>query len=350
MNEQSRRAFLRMAAGSAAAGGLLWLGASGAAAAARPVRRTGLGLLKVERRVLGKTGMNVSVLGFGGAQIGRDRTDQETVETLLNSALDAGLNALDTAECYPGSEEAIGKAVGHRRDDFYVFTKVGHADGRGPEGWTAPSIERSIERSLERLKTDHVDLVHLHSCSREVLERGEATEALEKAKKAGKTRFIGYSGDGEDAKFAIESGRFDTLQTSISIADQEALELTLPLARERGMGVIAKRPLANAAWRYETEPDNGYVVDYWRRLRKLDYDFLRGDRREDPGPDGAAGIALRFTLSVPGVHTAIVGTSNPERWAQNAAIVAAGPLPAETMEAIRARWKDVAEPGWTGRV
>ena len=91
------------------------------------------------------------------------------------------------------------------------------------------------------------------------------------------------------------------------------------------------------------KPSNGYHHEYWRRLRELDYDFLRGPLSE------SIATALRFTLSVDGVHTAIVGTTNPERWRQNAALVAQGPLPKREIEAIRGRWRAVAPVGWTGQ-
>ncbi|MFO0874192.1 MAG: aldo/keto reductase [Phycisphaerales bacterium] len=303
----------------------------------------------IERRQFGATDMKVTVLGFGAAEIGYQQVEQSVIERLLNSALDAGLNVIDTAECYAGSEESIGKAVAGRRSEFYLFTKVGHMEP-GEAGWTGASIEKSIERSLQRLKTDHVDLVQLHSCGRDVLERGECIAALERARQAGKARYIGYSGDSTAALYAVESGRFDTLQTSISIADQECVDLTLPKAKERNMGVIAKRPIANAAWRHDEEPKDGYVVEYWKRLKKLDYDFAKGDSRSSSTPEGAAGTALRFTLAVPGVHVAIVGTTKPERWKQNAELLrAGGPLAKERFDAIRARWKEVAGPDWTGR-
>jgi aryl-alcohol dehydrogenase-like predicted oxidoreductase len=297
------------------------------------------------RRKLGKTDIEASVLGFGGSEIGYQRTSARTVAKLLGSALDAGLNVIDTAECYDDSEVLIGKAVGARRRDFALFTKCGHARGWGREDWRIEPLLKSIARSLERLQTDHVDLVQLHSCSLETLRRGDAITALERARERGWTRYIGYSGDGEAARYAIETGRFDTLQTSVSIADQEAIELTLPLAQQRGMGVIAKRPLANVAWRYTRRPD-AYYVDYYERLKVLDYAFLRAAK----APAAAVATALRFTLSVPGVHTAIVGTTKPERWQENAALVKRGALPAKEFDAIRARWRAVAEPSWEGQV
>ena len=298
----------------------------------------------MEKRQLGKTDMNVSVLGFGGAEIGFEGATAETVEKLLNSALDAGLNVIDTAECYEGSEELIGKTVAYRRDQFYLFTKCGHPRGVGSEDWSPGSILESIERSLRRLQTDRLDLIQLHSCSEAVLQKGDAIAALQRARDRGYTRYIGYSGDSRAAKFAVQSGAFDTLQTSINIADQEPLELTLPIAREHEMGVIAKRPIANAAWKSGHKPIDSYQHTYWHRLRKLDYNFIRGR-----DVDLSIAHALRFTLSVPGVHTAIVGTTKPERWEANARLIEAGPLKPEEFQEIRERWDDIAPRTWVGQ-
>src|SRR5207245_854123 len=129
-----------------------------------------------------------------------------------------------------------------RRRQFPLCTKVGHAGGWDREDWRPPAILKSIERSLGRLRTEALDLVQLHSCSEGVLRRGDAIAALETAKQRGLTRYIGYSGDGAAARHAVESGRFDTLQISVSVADQAALEAVLPAARQRQLGVIAKRP------------------------------------------------------------------------------------------------------------
>ena len=339
MGERTRREFLVLTA--AAAGGAMGMARAGSG-------WWGQGAL--EKRRLGKTELQVTVLGFGGAEIGYNRTDQERVTKLLNSAIDQGLDAIDTAECYVDSEVAIGNAISHRRDDYYLFTKVGHWPRLGNDGWKPAGVMESIERSLRRLKTDYVDLVHLHSCGIDVLEKGEVIDALEKAKEQGKTRFIGYSGDSTAAKYAVETDRFDTLMTSISFCDQEAIDLTLPLCRERDMGVIVKRGIANAVWRFDTKPEVGYVVEYWNRMNTLAYDFTSKENRDNTGPDGPAGIALRFVLGLPGVHTTVVGTTNPTRYAQNAALIEAGPLSAERVEGIRERWKEVAPAEWVGQV
>jgi aryl-alcohol dehydrogenase-like predicted oxidoreductase len=282
------------------------------------------------------------VLGFGGSEIGYQSVSARTVARLLGGALDAGLNAIDTAECYEDSEILIGKAIRARRQELYLFTKCGHAGGWGRADWRRTPLLASIERSLRRLATDYVDLIQLHSCSLDHLRKGEAIEALERARERGWARYIGYSGDGAAARYAVECGRFDTLQTSISVADQEAVELTLPLAVARQMGVIAKRPIANVAWRYERKPGESYYQTYWARLRTLDYRFLKSG-------DTAVATALRFTLSAPGVHTAIVGTTKPERWQENAALLRAGALTSAEFERIRARWREVADTSWDGQ-
>jgi aryl-alcohol dehydrogenase-like predicted oxidoreductase len=298
----------------------------------------------MEQRKLGRTDIVASVLGFGGSEIGYQSVSPRTVARLLGSALDAGLNVIDTAECYDDSESLIGKAIGVRRRDVALFTKCGHAGGWSSADWRRAPLLASIERSLRRLATDYVDLIQLHSCSLGELKKGEAIEALERARERGWARYIGYSGDGEAARYAVQCGRFDTLQTSVSIADQDAVERTLPLASARSMGVIAKRPLANVAWSYAKKPAEPYYQTYWSRLRKLDYPFLKAS------PDAAVGTALRFTLRVPGVHTAIVGTTKPERWQANAALLQAGALPAAEFERIRARWGEVAGASWDGQV
>ncbi len=206
----------------------------------------------MEHRSFGKTGLKVSVLGFGGSEIGYQDASQKVTAKILGAALEAGINVIDTAECYQDSEALIGKTIGHRRDEFHLFTKCGHVtaalDHLGFHEWDPRLLTKSIDQSLKNLRTDHIDLLQLHSCSAERLRKGDVMRAIEAAKRAGKTRFVGYSGDSDDAVYAIETGAFDALQISVSIADQESIDRVLPLARKRDMGVIAKRPVANAIW------------------------------------------------------------------------------------------------------
>ena len=302
--------------------------------------------MAIEYRMLGKTGLRVSTLGFGGSEIGYQAVAQKTVDKILNTALDAGINVIDTAECYADGEALIGKAIARRRAEVVLMTKCGHsrlgsasarASGYATPDWEPAMLARSIKRSLKNLRTDHVDVIQFHSPPLATLKDGRVIEILHKARERGQARFVGCSTDSDEAVYAVESGAFDTLQISLSIADQEAIERVIPKAAARGMGVIVKRPIANAAWRHGIQPpDDWYTRPYWDRLRALDYDFIRG------GAEDAAAIALRFTLGTLGVTTAIVGTTRPERIVDNIAHSNAGPLPPADYEAIRARWRSVA--------
>lgn len=299
----------------------------------------------MHRRPFGKTGLTVGALGLGTAELGFDEdVTEEKVKGLVLPAIDAGLDVIDTASAYLASEELLGKVLKGRRSAVHLFTKCGAADGFSRSDWSARGIRGQLERSLTALQTDRVDLLQLHSCGVDVLERGEAIDVLEALKREGKTRFIGYSGDGLAAQWAVKSGRFDSLQTSINVADQQVLEQILPAAAQAQLAVIAKRPIANVAWRSgDQAPAEAYHRTYWQRLRTLDYDFLRTPLEE------AAAIALRFTVFTPGITTAIVGSSTPGRWNQNLRSLEAGPLSSSELDAIRARWKARAEASWTGQ-
>ncbi len=309
----------------------------------------------MEQRTLGQTGLQLSVLGFGGSEIGHAPITLNELDRLLGNARDVGINVIDTAECYADSEEAIGRALSQSscRDQFHLITKCGHSRGFDLPDWTPQLLEQSINRSLQRLRTDHIDVLLLHSCSEETLRDEDVIGVVQRARDAGKTRFIGYSGDSQPAYAAVQSGLFDVLMTSLNIADQEAIDLTLPLAVERGMGVIVKRPLANVAWKIGATSEGelgrrywtaGYTDVYIERLNRLDYDFLaQGDVPQ------AVSLALQFTLSMTGVTTAIVGTTKPGRLQQNAELLQAGLLDEAQLAAIRAHWHDVADASWTGQ-
>lgn len=293
----------------------------------------------MDKRRLGNTDLLVSRLGVGLAEIGElELADADRVARLLNTALDSGVNYLDTAACYGNSEELVGRTVAARRAEFVISTKAGHVVGDYPgEPWTAKTIADSIDRSLARLKTDYVDVVQLHSCDLATLQRGEVIEALLAAKRAGKTRYIGYSGDNEAAEWAVASGRFDTLQTSYNLVDQQARTRLFPAARAKGMGIIVKRPIANGVWAAAEVP-GAYEAEYFRRARAMQDGWSLPDAAADP-----IALALGFTLAHDAADTAIVGTANPDHMAANLAIVQ-GPLPVSprTVQALQHRFDALA--------
>ena len=280
----------------------------------------------MEKRRLGKTDLKVTRLGFGGARIGFEDVDPDRLQATLNTALDLGINFLDTAACYEDGEELVGRYVSERRDEYVLASKCGHVtgDARG-KAWSPRVISESVDRSLTRLRTDHLDLLQLHSCSADVLRAGEAVEAVRKAQQSGKTRYIGYSGDGEDALEAIRMGVFDTLQTSFNLVDQHALGEVLPAAQRAGLGVIAKRPIANGALGKAAAPYD-YAETYWKRSRQLQI--------PEGAPQNPVELSIRFTFSHDVIDTAIVGTTNPVHVRENIDMVALSPLPSPILDSL----------------
>ena len=285
----------------------------------------------METRRLGQTDMDVSWLGFGAARIATETGSPAAAERLLNALLDSGVNYIDTAECYGGSEETLGKYISHRRDEYWLTTKCGHAAGdvTAPE-WTAAAVTQSIDQSLRRLRTDYLDLVHIHTCEADVLRQGDVLRALQDAQAAGKTRYIGFSGDNEVALEAIGMGMFATLLTSFNVLDQRGLDEVLPAAAAAGMGIIAKRPIANAAFNRPASPYD-YADAYWQRAQHFTVP-------EGAPADGAA-LALRFCHSFDYIDTAIVGIDSLHQLRANIAQVAAGPLSPAVLTSLREQFQ-----------
>ncbi len=291
----------------------------------------------METRPFGATGLTVSVIGLGAGQVGEDSVTEAAAAELLNGALDAGVTLIDTARGYGASEERIGRHLAQRRDEFVLTTKGGY-DIAGTEDWTPANVTASIERSLRLLRTDRIDIFHLHSCSAEVLARGDLQDALDRAREAGLIRVAAYSGDNAPLAQAAASGRFGSLETSVNLCDQWSLHEVLP--HVSGLGVIAKRPIANAPWRFQDRPTGHYAELYWERLRSLAL---------DPGGLDWDEFALRFTAYAPGVDTAIVGTSKLANLRRNLELVERGPLPADLLEAVGTVWRREGRD-WPGSV
>ncbi|MBC7976941.1 MAG: aldo/keto reductase, partial [Myxococcales bacterium] len=176
---------------------------------------------QLEARPFGRTGLSVSALGLGAGEIGDAALDERDVETLLRTAVDCGVTLFDTARSYGESEARIGRFLAPVRDQVVLSTKIGYGV-EGVADWTGECIRRGVDQALARMATDRIEIVHLHSCPIEILERGEVIAALHEARAAGKLRCAAYSGDNEALAWAAASGHFDSLQMSFSVCDQRA--------------------------------------------------------------------------------------------------------------------------------
>ena len=296
-------------------------------------------IVNLEKVQFGKTGLTVSRIGLGAGKVGSPKLSDADAEKVLNTALDSGINLIDTARGYGLSEERIGKFLSHRRKDFILSTKVGY-NVPGFVDWSYDIILAGIDEALKALKTEMIDVVHLHSCSVEMLERGEVIGALEAAQAAGKIRFLAYSGENLALEYAIACGRFQVIQASLNICDQRIIDRPLPDAKKRDIGFIAKRPLANAPWRFTERPIADYAEEYWLRWSAMQI---------DPGGLPWNELALRFAAYTPGVHCCVMGTNKLDHIKDNIAAVAKGPLPDDMQAAIRGHFKE-HDRYWIGQI
>ena len=301
------------------------------------------------RRPLGRTGRDVSVLGFGGAPIGfapADERAEEEFVRLVRRAADLGITFFDTAPDYRRSEELIGRALRGRRAEVVLATKCGRLqagrDGRWEthEDWSEAGVLRAVEASLLRLDTEYLDLVQLHSPPEEVLRDGAPLRGLLRARQAGLVHHLGISTDGDVARLALELGAFATLQVSYSILQQEPGADLLPLAAAHGVGVIAKQPIANGIPILDQRPEHPDWSWKWDVAQRMDWSTAKTvDDRLGAGagrpPSDRLDLALRWLLADRRVATAIVSTTRPEHLEANVAAAGAPFLDAATVERFR---------------
>lgn len=291
------------------------------------------------RRTLGRTGLEVTTLGFGamelrGGATGPEISDEAAGE-LLNTVLDEGINFIDTSIDYGRSEELIGKFIAHRRSEYVLASKCGCVPN-APQGsdhvHTAQNIRNGVEHSLRLLQTDHLDLVQFHRSLTETEFHAEG--ALEEAlalRDEGKVRFVGVSAVLPTLNEQIDMGVFDAFQIPYS-ALQRDHENAIGRASEAGMGIVIRGGVARGApddWenrRYYMVP-NETMRNFWDEAN-LD-ELLDGMSR--------TAFMLRFTLSHPGLDTTIVGTSSQAHLRDNIAAALAGPLPDPLLEEAKAR-------------
>ena len=208
-------------------------------------------------RQLGKTGLKVSVVGFGAWQFGGEwgqTFTTEKVAQLLRRARELGINLIDTAECYGDhlSESLIGQVVQNERDSWIIATKFGHKFHKNferTEHWSPAEVREQLEASLKALRTDYVDLYQFHSGKDEVFDQDELWTMLDKQMQAGKIRSLGISvSHNIDSRHQVDHATTvgaGAIQVVYNRLDRDPEEYLLPKCQEQDLGVLARVPLAS---------------------------------------------------------------------------------------------------------
>jgi aryl-alcohol dehydrogenase-like predicted oxidoreductase len=313
----------------------------------RPPGRTSVKIMAIITRALGRTGADVTILGYGAMELrGQPRGPEiadEDAGHLLNAVLDGGINLIDTSPDYGRSEELIGTYVSHRRHEFFLASKCG-CPMEPPAGAQPPyahdysqgNVRANVERSLRRLRTDRLDLVQVHmSPSRQTLADNRTLEVLKELQAEGKVRFIGMSGILPDLPDQIAMNVFDAFQIPYSAVQRDHEDL-ITEAAEQGAGTLIRGGAARGAASEEKNWSIGPLTQEpglgqrnWANSGIEELISEAGIPRQE--------FILRFTLSHPGLSTTIVGTANPAHLASNIATAEKGPLPADLYEEARKR-------------
>ena len=289
-------------------------------------------------RTLGRTLLNVSELGFGALEIGRNwpywrkerqdfqRPSEDEAVRVLDAAVDLGINFFDTAPAYFKSEEILGRAFRGKRDKVIIATKCGEwFDGENSVyNYSASETTKFIENSLRLLQTDHIDLLQIHSASADTVRSGETLSSMKKAQEQGKVRFLGISTDQEEAaRLAIESGEYDAIQISYNIVMQEMSKRIFPLAQEKKVGIIIKGGMATG----QLTSKYSDVSEQSQRERIARISHIADEQRMKLHE-----LALRFTLSSSAVSTVIIGTKSVDHLRSNAETAERGQLSASALQ------------------
>jgi aryl-alcohol dehydrogenase-like predicted oxidoreductase len=316
----------------------------------------------MEHRKLGKTGLDVSALGYGAWGIGKSMwmgaEDDESLRA-LRGAIERGVTFIDTAHGYGDghSERLVGQAVRDASETVYVATKIPPKNGEWParagvraeDAFPAAHIVARTEESLERLGLERIDVQQFHVWSDEWLEQGDWLETVEQLKQDGKIGAFGVSiNDHQPANGVklVQSGHVDTVQVIYNAFDQSPEDELFPAVQEANVGVIVRVPFDEGGLTGQIRPDTEFPEGDFRHV------YFGGDRKEqvwervqalaadlDVAVDDVAAIALRFAVTHPAVSCAIPGMRSLRNVERNVAASEAGPLDAEQLALLRKhRW------------
>jgi len=303
--------------------------------------------MAIMTRTLGRTGADVTILGYGAMELrGGPRGPEigdEDAGRLLNAVLDGGINLIDTSPDYGGSEELIGRYIGHRRDEFFLASKCGclielptDVPPPYPHDYSPANVRADVEQSLSRLRTDRLDLVQVHmSPSKAALEENHTIETLTALQDQGKIRFIGMSGILPNLPEHIAMNVFDVFQIPYSAVQREHEDLITQAAAATAGTLIrggAARGAASEEKNWRTGPLSQQADLGQRNWTSSGIEDLIKD-----GDMTNMEFMLRFTLSHPGLSSTIVGTANAAHLAANIATAERGPLPEDLYEEAKKR-------------
>ncbi|AHM60230.1 NADP-dependent oxidoreductase domain-containing protein [Flammeovirgaceae bacterium 311] len=312
----------------------------------------------MEYRQLGKTGFKVSEVSLGTWQVGGrwgDPFNDKTAEHIINTAIDAGVNFIDTADVYSDgqSEAAVARVVKNRKEEVFVATKCGRQiQPHTPEAYTAKRLAGYVEESLQRMKLETLDLVQLHCPPTEIYKRPEIFEAFDRLKEQGKIQNLGVSVEMVDeALMAMQYPNVTTVQIIFNMFRLKPMEEFFAKARENNIGIIARVPLASGLLTGKMSPQTSFGPEDHRSFNRNGEAFDKGEtfsgvdfnlgleaveelKKIFPGQEPLAALAIRWVLMFPEVSTVIPGASRAEQVRTNITASELPPLTEKQMEGV----------------
>lgn len=320
----------------------------------------------MKRRVLGKTGINVSEIGLGCWQFGGDfgPTQDQTSMATMQEASRAGINFFDTADVYgDGRSEAVIRSYRSSAEvSNIVASKVGRSARLYPDTYSFEGIRNDVEASRKRLGVDSLDLMQLHCVPPEVLRDGRIFEDMNRLRAEGYFRNWGASVETlEEAKICLDQDGLATLQIIFNLYRQDAVTALFPLAQERNVGIIARLPLASGLLTGKFSSKHKFPETDHRNYNAEGAAFSVGETfsgielrkgvaalklLEPYVPAGwtLADFSLRWILDHPAVSTVIAGCSSPVQVRANARASDLEPLSQETHDALMAIYRSEIRP------
>lgn len=322
----------------------------------------------MQYRKLGKTDFNVSAISLGTWQVGGkwgDQFNHANADAILNKALDAGINFIDTADVYSDgeSEKAVGRLVRNRREKIYVATKCGRQlQPHTNASYQVDVLRKFVENSLTNMGLETIDLIQLHCPPAEVYYRPEIFELFEKLKQEGKIQHMGVSVEKvEEALKAIEYDNVTTVQIIFNMFRQRPAQLFFDEAKKKSIGIIVRVPLASGLLTGKftantnfTEGDhrqfnrNGDSFDKGETFSGIDYDkglaAVEALKQIFPGQTNLAPIALKWILQFDAVSCIIPGASNADQVNSNISAMNIPDFTTEQLQAVQEVYEKYIKP------